>query len=133
VNPVKKVLKDEKGAVMVEMAFSSVILIGMIAILITGGLAMYNWIFIQDAARDGARHQALGLGSASVKAEQIMDGHVVGTTLPIQVIDSGDYIEVIIDHESPNFAPGIGLFFPDRSMWKLSLPLRAKAVFKKEY
>jgi len=124
-------VRNERGVVFLEAAYTIPILLAVLALIVTAGFALYNWTVIQDAARDAARHEALGLGDAQSKAQSELDGMLVGQLQNIQVSRTSEYVRVDIWHESPSFLPGIGVLFGG-SPWKLEVPLHVRSEFKRE-
>ncbi|MFZ5596729.1 MAG: pilus assembly protein [Bacillota bacterium] len=125
--------KSERGAVVTEFCIISVILL---FILLAGlSLQLLGWAKIGtiDAARDGARHEALGLGPASGKVEEtIQDMSLKPENIKdTEVSGGGNYVTVTVKYDQPSIAPFLPLLF-GQSRWDTNFHLESSSLFKKE-
>ena len=65
--------KDQKGAVLVEFAFVSIILLIIFASIVELSLALYNKNVLDNASRVGARAMIVALADEGVVTGQIVE------------------------------------------------------------
>jgi hypothetical protein len=70
----KRIVTKEDGTEVVQFALLAPLLIFITFGFLIMGFGLYAKIIVSDAAREGARYQALGLGNAEVKVEEIVKG-----------------------------------------------------------
>lgn len=139
VRKMRKHLKNEKGAAMLEGMVSMVWLLFLTSFILSSALLLYNWMVLEDATRDTARK--IALGSATTDAQN----HVRNLAGPIILgrknlsdfrvtVDSSsssDKVWVTTEYDSLTFLPGMGLAFGGKAFDPYTT-IKAKASFKKE-
>ncbi|MED0677614.1 hypothetical protein, partial [Aneurinibacillus thermoaerophilus] len=120
---------------MLESIYCIIFLLLLSALLITSGLALYNWMVVEDGTRDAARQ--LALGSAVTDAPSIVNelaGPLVlgKREFDVKVEDLGDKIKVTTNYKSFSFLPGLGAAFGG-SPFADYINIPATATFKKEH
>ena len=100
-------LREEKGSAVAESAILFMIYFYIIFMGIVFSLAIWSKIVVYDAAREGARYQALGNGSAAVKVnETLQDGLLKTANVQSINISSGsNYVTVTVKYNQPSFLP----------------------------
>jgi hypothetical protein len=134
----KKLLKSEEGQAMAETAVVLPIITAIFLGILIFGFVMYAKIVVVDAARDGARHYALGLGDPTpIVQEVITDGKLNQADIEsVTTSTSGDYVTVSVSYLQDVFVPGIGTMLGgsriDDPTCTDCIRLQSTAVFKKE-
>jgi hypothetical protein len=134
----RKVVKSEEGQAMAEAAVVLPIVTAIFLSVLVFGLIVYSKIVVVDAARDGARHYALGLGDPTPIVQQIItDGKLNQADIEsVTTATSGDYVTVSVSYKQDVFVPGIGLLLGGNRIDDPACPdcirLQSTAVFKKE-
>jgi Flp pilus assembly protein TadG len=100
-------IREEKGSAVAESAILFMIYFYIIFMGIVFSLAIWSKIVVYDAAREGARYQALGYGSAAVKVnETLQDGLLKTANVQSINISSGsNYVTVTVKYNQPSFLP----------------------------
>lgn len=74
IKALKKILKEEKGTQVLEFTLLMPLIIFITFGTLVLSIGLYAKVIVADAAREGARYQALGLGNAESKVEMIVKG-----------------------------------------------------------
>ena len=100
-------IREERGSAVAESAVLFMIYFYIIFMGIVFSLAIWSKIVVYDAAREGARYQALGYGSAAVKVnETLQDGLLKTANVQSINISSGsNYVTVTVKYNQPSFLP----------------------------
>lgn len=100
-------LREEKGSAVAESAILFMIYFYIIFMCIVFSLAIWSKIVVYDAAREGARYQALGNGSAAVKVnETLQDGLLkTASVQAINISEGSNYVTVTVKYNQPSFLP----------------------------
>lgn len=134
-----KKLKCQKGQALAETAIVLPLLVGLFLGLLIFGLAINAKIVVVDAARDGARHYALNLGSAEDKVRDVISNGWGMSSDPSRVnvttYDDGAYVKVKVEYKQPVFVPKLNNLFGggDQLGDGHYFTLQHTATFKKEY
>lgn len=130
-------LKDQRGTETIEF----VILMPLTLFLIFGFMvymfAIHAKIIVTDAAREGARVEALNIGPAEEKVKEVIKGCGLREDLiesvNVEVKDEGStsYVSVQVVYKQPSIFPGLPQLIGNSS-WPEYFRLTSKAVFKKE-
>jgi Flp pilus assembly protein TadG len=130
----KRILKGEKGAVLLESVYGLVFLLVLTSFMLTAAVALYNWIVIEDASRDAARQVALGSNTSDVQTivTNLAGPIILGkNNFTVTTTDLGDKIQVTTSYKSVSFLPGMNAVFGG-SPWAAYIQIPATATFKKE-
>lgn len=140
---IKQTLKDEKGQALVEAALVLPILSAIFLGILIFGLMINAKIVVVDAARDGARHYALGLHTSTGVSvqEKVVESITNGWSLkpervqPVRIEDNGTYVKVTVQYRQPVFVPGLRrLLGGDEDIGEGGyFSLEHSALFKKEF
>ncbi|KIV58946.1 hypothetical protein AM501_23905 [Aneurinibacillus migulanus] len=117
-----------------ETIYCTIFILLLTAFAFTFALALYNWMVVEDGARDAARQ--IALGSATSDAHRIVDeltGPLVlgKREFNVKVEDLGDKVKVVASYKSLSFMPGLGAAFGG-SPFDPYISIPATATFKKE-
>lgn len=151
----KKISKNEKGSVTIEMVFLFPILCFFSFFVVIMGIVIFQKIVVVDAAREAARVYALNFDTinssyqtdteqAILKAKQVMasGGLVVGSTTSVAssgpqydiicaAVPMTDNVTVTIEYTSPSPIPGLGGLINSRGSLN-EFFLTHTATFRKE-
>ncbi len=129
-------LRSQKGTETIEF----VILFPMMLFLVFGSisymLALYSKVIVVDAAREGARAQAIGAAAAGDKVKQVLkesglNDEAAEVSVQTNEENGIEYITVHVVYNQPSLFPGLPLLIGNNS-WSEYFKLRSSAVFKKE-
>lgn len=100
-------LREEKGSAVAESAVLFMIYFYIIFMGIVFSLAIWSKIVVYDAAREGARYQALGYGSAAVKVNETLQDGLLKTdnVQSINISSGSNYVTVTVKYNQPSFLP----------------------------
>lgn len=91
----RRCLRDDRGAALVEFAIVSVLLITLVFGIIEFGMLMKDYLTVNQAAREGARAAALGATTTVIK------DHIVTAAPTITVIRNN----IVLKTGAPNTNP----------------------------
>jgi len=126
-------IRGEKGAISVEFSILSLLIIFMAGSVLS--LTFLGWakMITSDAAREAARYEALNLGNAQDKVNEVIkDGHLkTNNVTEVIATENANYVTVTVKYDQPSLIPGLPLLFGS-SMWDTNFHLTSSSVFKKE-
>jgi hypothetical protein len=113
--------RHERGQAAFEFLLMLPLLVGILLFVVDIGMAMYEYVSISNAVREGARYAAVNCGTAGACTVPAVQGRAAaragGLTIPTSEITAtwsghnrGDSVAVSINH------PYAFLFFPGVSM-----------------
>lgn len=119
-----------------HVAEFSVILPFLIFITVGGlvlSLTVWSKIVVTDAAREGARYEALNMGSAQTKVDEVLaDGNLDVVNLQsVDVVRNANYITVTVKYNQPSIIP----LLPELvggDAWNNTFLIQSSQVFKIE-
>ena len=130
-------LKSKRGTETIEF----VILVPLMLFLVFGFmsfvLVLYAKVVVADAAREGARAEALGVTTALEKVKDVLKGYNLNDKLIDDVkVDTKEengfeYITVNVIYKQPSLFPGLPRLIGS-SEWPSFFKVTSAAVFKKE-
>ncbi|WP_157862938.1 TadE family protein [Desulfofarcimen acetoxidans] len=129
-----RLLKCIKGAYTAELA----VILPIIIFITAGGmifsLSIWAHIVVVDAAREGARYEALNLGSADTKVDEVLsDGNLnVANKQSVSVIKDANYVTVTVKYNQPSVIPGLPQLLGHGASWGNSFLIESSQVFKLE-
>ncbi|AEG61964.1 TadE family protein [Desulforamulus ruminis DSM 2154] len=131
-NPIN-FLKCRRGSITAELA----VVLPLITFLTAGSmiviLALWAKIVVVDAAREGARYEALNLGSAETKVDEVLtDGKLnVANKQSVTVVRDTNYVTVTVKYNQPALFPLLPQLIGG-SAWGNHFLLESSQVFKLE-
>jgi len=106
----RRLWKREKGQTLVEMALVAPILFVVVFMGISLLLGAGAKAVVEDAAREGARWAALGLGSPATIVDQVLAENNLSVTSSNPVVSTstnGSYVTVTVQYNQPTLVPGV--------------------------
>ncbi|KXG77355.1 hypothetical protein AN619_04810 [Thermotalea metallivorans] len=136
---VKKKLKKikfwhkEEGQAIIEFTLVLPLLLFIVLASIVFILALYGKIIVIDAAREGARAEALGTTTALLKVQETIEngGLNKDNLAEVNVTRGPTYVSVRVKYNQPSILPGIPRLIGGTA-WGDSFPLTGTSLFKIE-
>lgn len=131
---IRGLLKSQKGAYVAEMAIILPIIIFITAGSMIFSLAIWSKIVVTDAAREGARYEALNLGSADTKVDEVLtDGKLdVVNKQSVDVVRGANYVTVTVKYNQPAILPLLPQLLSGGTAWNDHFLVESSQVFKIE-
>lgn len=132
-----KKLKSEKGTEIIEFVILAPILLFVVFGSLAFILTIYAKIVVVDAAREGARAEALNSTTASEKVKEVLRGYnlkeglIESVTVETKDENGTQYVYVQVVYKQPSLFPGLPKLIGN-SQWPDYFMLSSRAVFKKE-
>ena len=125
--------KKEDGQAIIEFSFVLPVLLFIVLASMVFILALYGKIVVIDAAREGARAEALGTTTALLKVQETIENGGLNKDRIAEVIVSRGptYVSVDVKYNQPSIVPGIPRLIGG-SAWGDSFPLTGSSLFKIE-
>lgn len=125
--------KSARGSHVAEF---SVILPILIFITVGGlvlSLTVWSKIVVTDAAREGARYEALNMGEAQIKVDEVLtDGHLdVANLDSVDVVKNANYVTVTVKYSQPSIVPLLPELIGGNA-WNNTFQIQSSQVFKIE-
>lgn len=129
----KRFKRDQRGTLTAELSIVLPVLLFLLLVPMVLNLAVWAKIVVIDAAREGARYQALRLGDPSyIVNETLIDGRLKPDNVDqVNVSEGQAYATVEVRYNQPSIVPGAGALFGG-SLFGDTIPLSSKSVFKIE-
>lgn len=131
---IRRLLKSQRGAYVAEMAIILPIIIFITAGSMIFSLAIWSKIVVTDAAREGARYEALNLGSADTKVDEVLaDGKLdVANKQSVNVVRGANYVTVTVKYNQPAILPLLPQLLSGGTAWESNFLVESSQVFKIE-
>ena len=100
---ISKPHKTERGQSLVEMAFSLIILLTLLAGAVDFGIALFSYVSIRDAAQEGALYGAINPDNTT----EIIARVRTSSSSPVDLSDTSK-VTVAINYSSANHCEGLG-------------------------
>ena len=129
-----RLIKNQRGAYVAEMS----ILLPLITFLTAAGMIMslvvWSKIVVTDAAREGARYEALNLGNAATKVDEVLtDGKLDPVNLQsVDVVKDANYATVTVKYNQPSIVPLLPELLSGGTAWGNTFLIESSQVFKLE-
>lgn len=134
---IKSKLNNKRGTEVIEFVIMFPMVIFLIFSSMSFMLAIYSKIIVADAAREGARAEALSVEPAEDKVLDVIAGFGLKQNLldsvDVYTEDEGgiEYIYVEVVYKQPSMFPGLPRLVGG-SDWPNHFVIRSQATFKKE-
>lgn len=149
----RRVLRNEKGQSMAELALVMPVLLFIMLATVTFGMAVNTKVAVSGAAREAARAYAVtdpATGNpdsnARDKAEAFLKGGVVASdgdfrlrfdkndNRYVKIVPDGTYVTVTVTYNQPSYVPGLFRLLGGNSAASLGdvFPLASSATFRME-
>ncbi len=117
-------IKNEKGSLAVEFAILSLLMFFMAGAVLSMIFLGWAKMITSDAAREAARYEAIHLGNAQDKVNEVIQEGSLKTS-------NVTGVTVTVNYDQPSLIPGLPLLM-GQSMWDDNFHLTSSSVFKKE-
>jgi len=126
-------IKNEKGSLAVEFAILSLLMFFMAGAVLSMIFLGWAKMITSDAAREAARYEAIHLGNAQDKVNEVIQEGSLKTSnvTGVTVTENANYVTVTVNYDQPSLIPGLPLLM-GQSMWDDNFHLTSSSVFKKE-
>lgn len=123
----------EEGQAIIEFTLVLPLLLFIVLASIVFILALYGKIIVIDAAREGARAEALGTTTALLKVQETIEngGLNKDNLAEVNVTRGPTYVSVRVKYNQPSILPGIPRLIGGTA-WGDSFPLTGTSLFKIE-
>lgn len=134
-----RVLRDQRGESVVTFSLLMIPLAALMGLMITLSMLIYANIVVIDATRDGARHEALNLSSATGETtDQVVRRSIgfarlpsAGTAVSVSIQEDANYVTVTTRYLQPVIIPRLPELF-GAAPYGNAFPIEYPATFKRE-
>lgn len=110
------------------------IIIFLMAACLIMSIVVWSKIVVTDAAREGARYEALNLGNAETKVIEVLDdGKLDPDNLQsVDVEKDANYVTVTVKYNQPSIVPMLPALLSGGTAWNNTFLIESSQVFKIE-
>lgn len=129
----KRVRRDERGSEVAQFAILVPLILFIFMMPVIFDLAIWAKIVVIDAAREGARYEALHLGDPNYIVQQtLIDGRLDPNKISQVTVSQGQtYDSVSVQYNQPTIMPGVGALLGGRLLGN-TITVGSTSVFKIE-